>query len=151
MGASKRLGRLQLSGEIEDGAKSFGDAMSNRKGEITMSSDEVLEALCLARDAEKAIDYGKLSDKEYAEITWQRWGLPELNQIVVTAEVGELCLATAAITRLAWPAMIDRTFGIDLDDADLAMRLSERLWSAESERLVAEALRVRMAIGGSPD
>lgn len=72
-------------------------------------------------------------------------GLPGTNEIVVMAAVGTLKLGMAHPSILAWPAMIDRIFGIDVDDQRLALWLSEQLWNAHSDRLIAEALRLRQA------
>lgn len=89
-------------------------------------------------------DYGSgLADKDYPEIVWSIYGLPVTNEIAVIAEVGSLKLGMAYVSALLWPAMIDRVFGIDIDDKHLALRLSKELWDAHSERLVEAALRIR--------
>lgn len=95
---------------------------------------------------EAAINYGSgFTDKEYPEIVWSMWGLPATNEIAVIAEVGSLKLGMARVSGLLEPAMIDRIFGIDVNDQRLALWLSKELWDAHSERLIAEALRVRRA------
>ena len=112
------------------------------------SPEKVAARAHTARADKSAIDYGSgFTDKEYPEIVWCMCGLPATNEIVVTAAVGILELGMAHRSSLLWPAMIDRIFGIDADDQRLAFRLSEQLWNAHSERLVAEALRVRKCPG----
>jgi hypothetical protein len=104
---------------------------------VAIRARQALETQC-------AIDYGSgFTDKEYPEIRWSMCGLPDTNEIAVIASVGHLQLGIAHRSRLEWPAMIDRIFGIDVDDQQLAFWLSEQLWNAHSGPLVAEALRVR--------
>lgn len=111
---------------------------------MSETSDVVLSRLCNAIERKVAIDYGiGIPDKEYPEITWARYGLPKTNEILVTATVGDLCVAAAGISLLLAPKMQDRVYGIDPDDLRLASELSMCLWEAESVRLVTEALRVR--------
>lgn len=96
--------------------------------------------------SEAAIDYGSgFTDKEYPEIVWSMYGLPGTNEIAVIAEVGSLKLGMAHVSSLVWPAMADRIFGIDIDDQRLALWLSKELWEAQSDRLAAEAIRVRQS------
>lgn len=110
------------------------------------SPEQVAARASAALVGDAAIDYGSgFTDKEYPEIVWSMCGLPASNEIVVTATVGALHLGMAHPSGLAWPAMIDRIFGIDVDDQRLAFWLSEQLWNALSVRLIAEALRVRQA------
>ncbi|WP_295683821.1 hypothetical protein [Nevskia ramosa] len=110
------------------------------------SPEEVAVRVSIALSGEAASDYGSgFIDKEYPEIVWSMYGLPDTNEIAVIAEVGSLQLGMAHVSALLWPAMIDRVFGIDVDDQRLALRLSKELWDAHSERFVAEALRVRRA------
>jgi hypothetical protein len=108
------------------------------------SPEQVATRAADALGSGKAIDYGSgFADKEYPEIIWSMYGLPGTNEIVVVAAVGEIKLGHAHPSALAWPAMVDRIFGIDVDDQRLAFWLSEQLWNARSERMIAEALRVR--------
>jgi len=110
------------------------------------SPEQVAARAAAALERQSSIDYGSgFSDKEYPEIVWAMCGLPESNEILVMAAVGTLKLGMAHPSSLAWPAMIDRIFGIDVDDQRLAFWLSEQLWNAHSVRLIAEALRVRQA------
>lgn len=111
---------------------------------IDETPGQVAIRACRALETRSAIDYGSgFTDKEYPEIRWSMCGLPGTNEIVVVASVGDLQLGIAHRSHLEWPAMVDRIFGIDVDDRQLAFWLSEQLWNAHSERLVAEALRVR--------
>jgi hypothetical protein len=92
-------------------------------------SDESPEQVAARANAaflgETAIDYGSgFTDKEYPEIVWSMCGLPGTNEIAVIAEVGNLRLGKACFSGLVWPAMIDRIFGIDVDD--------QRAWRSNS-------------------
>jgi hypothetical protein len=108
--------------------------------------EEVAVRIGIALTDEAASDYGSgYADKEYPEIVWSIYGLPDTNEIVVVAEVGSLKLGMAQVSGLLWPAMVDRTYGLDVDDRRLAHWLSNELWDAHSKRLVAEALRLRSA------
>lgn len=93
-----------------------------------------------------AINYGSgFTDKEYPEIVWSIRGLPDTNEIAVIIEVGSLKPGMAHASGLLWPAMIDRIFGIDVDDQRLALWPSKEMWDVHSDLLVAAALRVRHA------
>ncbi|MFX8868131.1 hypothetical protein ABTM84_19350, partial [Acinetobacter baumannii] len=72
-------------------------------------------------------------------------GLPESNEIVVTATVGALRIGIAGPSSLVYPAMIDCIFGPDADDVTLAAQLSERLWGTHSTKLIAETMKVRQS------
>jgi len=97
------------------------------------TAEQIAVRVIVARSDMSAIDYGAgFADKEYPEIVWSICGLPETNEIVVIAivviaEVGRLKLGKAHQTSLAWPAMVDRIFRIDVDDQKLALRLSAQL------------------------
>lgn len=108
--------------------------------------EEVVTRVQAALAGQSVIDYGSgYTDKEYPEIVWSMWGLPDTNEMAVIAAVGTLELGMAHRSILEWPAMVDRIFGIDVDDQRLAFWLSEQLWNAHSDRLIAEALRIRGA------
>lgn len=111
------------------------------------SPERTAERINTALISKVTIDYGSgFADKEYPEIVWSTYGLPETNEISVVAEVGNLELGIAHVSGLAWPAMVDRQFGIDVSDQQLAFRLSDELWDAHSERLITEALRIRQPL-----
>ena len=108
------------------------------------TAEQVAVRVIVARSAMSAIVYGSgFADKEYPEIVWSICGLPVTNEIVVLAEVGGLKLGKAHQSSLAWPAMVDRIFGIDVDDQRLALWLSAQLWASTSDQLIGEALRIR--------
>jgi len=81
------------------------------------SAEQIALRVRQALEDASAIDYGSgFSDKDYPEVVWSMCGLPGSNEIVVVAAVGKLSLGMAHPSSLAWPAMIDRIFGIDVDD-----------------------------------
>ncbi|WP_421793237.1 hypothetical protein [Hydrocarboniphaga effusa] len=105
---------------------------------------EVAERVAKARNTMSAIDYGSgFSDKEYPEIIWSMCGLTKTSEIVVMAEVGDLKIGKAHRSGLSYPHMVDRIFGIDIDDQRLALWLSSQLWDSNANQLITEALRVR--------
>jgi hypothetical protein len=111
---------------------------------IDECAEEVVKRLSDARNRNKAIDYGiGRRDLDVPEIIWTTYGLPESNEIVVTATVGALCLGIAAQSSLTRPAMVDRRFGSDADDLLLAGQLSVHLWCTQADRLIGEAERLR--------
>lgn len=111
---------------------------------IDETPEQVARRAHQALEAQSAIDYGSgFIDKEYPEIRWSMCGLVDTNEIVIIAIVGAVQLGIAHRSQLEWPAMIDRVFGIDIADQQLAFWLSERLWSVHSKRLASEALRLR--------
>jgi hypothetical protein len=91
-----------------------------------------------------AICYGVgIADKEYPEITWERFGLISTNEIAAIARVGALCFGIVAPSRLMYPAMVERIFGMDVWDDQLSRELSGQLWTQLGEQLTAEVMRLR--------
>ena len=110
------------------------------------TAEQVALRASAALESRSAIDYGSsFADKQYPEIVWSMCGLPSTNEIAVIATVGDLRFGMAHRSVLEWPAMIDRIFGIDVDDQRLALWLSEQLWASHSEQLIAAALQIRHA------
>ncbi|WP_292999922.1 hypothetical protein [Nevskia sp.] len=108
------------------------------------SPEEIAVRVRTALIDEAASDYGSdFKDKEYPEIVWSMYGLLRTNEIAVIAEVGSLKLGMARVSSVVWPAMIDRIFGVDIEDRNLALWLSKELWDVRSNQLVTEAMRVR--------
>lgn len=97
-----------------------------------------------ALESNKAISFGPpIADKEHPEIMWQCYGLVTSNEVAVIARCGELEIGACRESGLLYPHMADRIFGMDVADQDLALQLSEAIWSRDGERLLEEARRTK--------
>lgn len=86
---------------------------------------------------EKVIPFDDgMPDNEVKEVMWRRYGLIETNEIVVTATFRDRVFAIARESSLSWPGMIDRLFGIDVDDARLAGELADELWPLVKQTVI---------------
>ena len=105
-----------------------------------VSPEAVASRIAQAIAQGRGIEYGsEMPDKEYPGISWSIFGLPETNEIAVTVRAGNLRLGMIAPSTLIHPAMVDRIFGIDVSDQQLAHSLSDQLWAAHSALLIAQA------------
>lgn len=93
------------------------------------------ERLARLVQADSTMTFFSCDDREHPGIQWTVYGLPGTNEIVVCAEVSGKEFYQAAPSRLTYPAMIDRRFGIDVEDNQLAEELSSALWEEHGEEL----------------
>jgi hypothetical protein len=101
-----------------------------------------LDRLRHARETDQAIQYCEESpDDEYPEIKWQFFGLVETNEIVTIARCGDFAVAASRPSPLLYPAMVDRIFGIDVSDYDVAMALSIEIWENHQQELLSALAR----------
>jgi len=97
-----------------------------------------------AVQSKQAITFGPpAEDKEHPEITWQCYGLIPSNEIAVIARCGDVEIGACRKSPLLVPVMADRIFGMDVADEEVAMRLSEEIWSSHAEQLLAAAQSCR--------
>lgn len=107
---------------------------------MSQSSEEVVTRIAHAIEQKRAIPFcDPTPDNQYPQVKWRIFGLIETNEIAVLAECGDLKLAACEESGLLFPPMADRIFGIDVMDQELALQLSDRLWSEYSEQLIAKA------------
>lgn len=108
-----------------------------------MSDDvnaDALSRIDRAKELGRLISFcDETPDNQYPQVTWQIFGLIDSNEIAVIARCGDLRLAAIDQSGLLIPPMVDRKFGIDVIDEQLAMQLSDRLWSEHSEQLISKA------------
>jgi len=93
------------------------------------------ERLARLVEADSAMKFFDTDDREHPRIQWAVYGLPETNEVVVRASAAGKEFYKAAPSRLTYPAMIDRRFGIDVMDNQLAEELSNALWAEHGEEL----------------
>jgi hypothetical protein len=78
-------------------------------------------------------------DNEYPKIKWSVFGSFETSEIIVKVEVGNLSYYASEISRVSFPVMRDRIFGIDVLDQALSRELTNRLWEKHGPELVQRA------------
>jgi hypothetical protein len=71
------------------------------------------------------------------------FGLIDTNEIAVTVRSGNLRFGIAQSSWLLYPEMIDRIFGMDISDQQLAAKLADELWCKHSSVLTDLAQRTR--------
>jgi hypothetical protein len=84
---------------------------------------------------DRTITFFKSHDREHPGIQWTVYGLPQTHEIVVCATAGGKEFFKSATSRLTYPAMDDRIFGIDVVDNELAEELSLQLWESHGTEL----------------
>lgn len=116
--------------------------MPNTFSEYTQqASDQALERLHKAIHLREAISFREgLVDQENKEVLWSLHGLIKTNEIVVVARYRNREFAIAHNSRLLYPVMADRVFGMDIGDEALSEELSHRLW-ALVEAAIESSLR----------
>jgi len=82
--------------------------------------------------------YDECPDREHSHIKWAIVGLPKTNEIVVSATNGTCTYYLARPSRLLAPSMVDRIFGIDVDDRALAGALADELWKEHKDELLGK-------------
>jgi hypothetical protein len=93
-----------------------------------------LEALT---QAPETMEYLDTTDKDFPEIRWTIFGAPNTDEIIVRAQVHGKSFYMAGASPLLYPSMIDRIFGIDIDDHALASSLSNQLWERDGAEMRA--------------
>jgi len=93
------------------------------------------------------IKYFEEKDKEIPGLQWEIYGDTETNEIVVIAVLENERHEKRGKSPVLYPTMIDRIFGTDLADLDLAYRLSdeifdEKLRSIKLEKSIKSKLTV---------
>jgi hypothetical protein len=82
-------------------------------------------------------------DNHYPEVKWQMFGLIDTKEIAVTARCGDLRFGISQSSWLLYPEMVDRIFGMDVSDQELAAKLADELWRMHASVLIELAQRIR--------
>jgi hypothetical protein len=78
-----------------------------------------------------------IPDKDFSFITCSVYGSPKSNELFVRLTNGRCAFVEAVVSRLAWPPMADRIFGMDELDKQDAFSLADRMWSKYQKQLLA--------------
>ena len=110
------------------------DPFPGLEAELSMES-RVNEGI--AEDIKKGnvITYGSGNDVEDPAILWRQYGHVPTRRIVIEAKKGSVTVLGSALSPLMLPPMEDRSSAIDQSDQEVAIRLSEELWSRYKELL----------------
>lgn len=87
----------------------------------------------------RVVKFFETTDKEIIGVIWAVYGAIDTNEIIVAARAGDVVAYGSAPSLLIAPPMVDRRFGIDVADSDVAERLSIELWEAHGAKLVKAA------------
>lgn len=92
-------------------------------------STDAIRKLADAQLRKQVITFDQgLPDRANKEVLWSLYGLIETNEIVVIARYRDLEFGLAGPSPLIHPGMIDRIFGMDVDDRSFAGSLADALW-----------------------
>jgi hypothetical protein len=80
-----------------------------------------------------------LPDKEFPYIVCSMWGAIPTNELFVRLTNGEVSFVDCVPSPLEVPAMADRRFGMDVEDASAASQLADRLWEQHKYQLIRSA------------
>ncbi len=75
-------------------------------------------------------------DKEFPYIVCSMWGAIPTNELFVRLTNGEVSFVDCVASPLEVPAMIDRRFGMDVEDARAASALADQLWERHKHQLI---------------
>jgi len=77
-----------------------------------------------------------LPDKEFPYVTCSMWGAIPTNELFVRLSNGDVSFIDCVPSSLEVPAMGDRMFGMDVDDANAAGALADRMWERHKHQLI---------------
>ena len=77
-----------------------------------------------------------LSDKEYPHVKCSICGATKTNELFVKLTNGKVTYVEAFKSGLACPAMADRIFGMDVQDANDAFARAEQMWAKHKTELM---------------
>ncbi|MEN9404267.1 MAG: hypothetical protein RL091_2970 [Verrucomicrobiota bacterium] len=111
---------------------------SDRPGRKTPGADptaaERLEAY-IAADQVVAFEPG-FPDKEFPYVLCSMWGVVPTNELFVRLTNGEVSFIDCVRSPLDVPAMGDRRFGMDVEDANAAGALADQIWKRHKHQLI---------------
>ena len=93
-----------------------------------------LEALIAAKQV--IVFVPGIPDKEFPYIICSMWGAIPTNELFVRLTNGEVSFVESIPSPLEVPAMGDRLFGMDADDAQAAGALADQLWERHKHQLI---------------
>ena len=89
-------------------------------------------------EAEKrgaAIKFFDAQDAEHPHVTWTVYGLLKEQEFGVIASNGDFSVGVKERSRILFPPMGDRIFGMDIADQQLTTEMSKKLWILHGEKL----------------
>lgn len=75
-------------------------------------------------------------DKEFPYIICSMWGVIPTNELFVRLSNGNVSFIDCVRSPLDVPTMADRVFGMDLEDANAAGALADRIWARHKHQLI---------------
>ena len=77
-----------------------------------------------------------LPDKEFPYVVCSMWGVIPTNELFVRLTNGEVSFVDFVPSPLQVPPMVDRRFGMDVDDANAAGALADYIWERHKHELI---------------
>jgi hypothetical protein len=75
-------------------------------------------------------------DKEFPYVICSMWGIVPTNELFVRLTNGEVSFIDCVHSTLDVPAMGDRRFGMDVEDANAAGALADQIWARHKHQLI---------------
>src|SRR5690606_3443679 len=119
---------MPLSADIRSDENCYDQVVieSSQPGDATNESATRLERLLRAKQC--IVYHENIPDREYPLITCSIYGAPKTNELFVAMTNGKRTFVEAVKSRLEYPLMADRVFGLDVLDHEDAFRLADQMW-----------------------
>lgn len=75
-------------------------------------------------------------DREFPYVICSMWGAVPTNELFVRLTNGDVSFIDCVRSSLEVPAMGDRIFGMDVEDANAAGALADRMWERHKHQLI---------------
>jgi hypothetical protein len=116
----------------------------NRDRKIRAENDDAAGRLAeLLRTKGMIPYYEDVPDKEVSYVKYSIYGAPKTNELFVKLTNGKVTFVESVKSRLDFPAMADRIFGMDILDHEDALALTDRMWEEHKKSLILDPDRSR--------
>jgi hypothetical protein len=80
--------------------------------------------------------YIESEDKEFPNVKWFVYGLIDTEELLIAVANTTKIFYEVVRSPVYFPKMIDRVWGIDIDDNQVAIEISDKLWKEHKEELI---------------
>jgi hypothetical protein len=90
----------------------------------------------LQRAKQCIVYHENIPDREHPQVTCSIYGAPKTNELFVAMTNGRITYVEVVKSRLEYPVMADRVFGLDVLDHEDAFRLADQMWEKHRTALL---------------
>ena len=90
----------------------------------------------LLRSKQCIVYHENIPDREHPQVTCSIYGAPRTNELFVAMTNGRITYVEVVKSRLDYPVMADRVFGLDVLDREDAFRLADKMWEKHQKVFV---------------